>query len=83
MKPPVLPDRNLSDGQRVDVPGWDVRAVWTPGHSPGHTCFNVGDDVLLSGDHVLPEITPHIGLYRIDDRAARSAWATTCTRCCG
>ena len=66
MKPPVLPDRNLSDGQRVDVPGWDVRAIWTPGHSPGHTCFNVGRDVLLSGDHVLPEITPHIGLYRID-----------------
>ena len=48
------------------MPGWDVRAVWTPGHSPGHTCFNVGNDVLLSGDHVLPEITPHIGLYRID-----------------
>ena len=66
MKPPVLPDRNLSDGLRVDVPGWDVRAIWTPGHSPGHTCFNVGQDVLLSGDHVLPEITPHIGLYRID-----------------
>jgi glyoxylase-like metal-dependent hydrolase (beta-lactamase superfamily II) len=68
MKPPELPDRHLTDGERVDVPGWDVRAVWTPGHSPGHTCFNVGGDVLLTGDHVLPEITPHIGLYRIDDQ---------------
>jgi glyoxylase-like metal-dependent hydrolase (beta-lactamase superfamily II) len=67
MPPPVLPDRNLSDGLRVDVPGWDVRAIWTPGHSPGHTCFNVNRDLLMSGDHVLPEITPHIGLYRLDD----------------
>ena len=20
-------------------PGWDLRTVWTPGHSPGHVCF--------------------------------------------
>jgi glyoxylase-like metal-dependent hydrolase (beta-lactamase superfamily II) len=59
---PALPTRLFADGDVVDVPGWTVRAVWTPGHSPGHTCFVV-DDLLIAGDHVLPRITPHIGLY--------------------
>lgn len=59
---PALPTRLFADGDVVDVPGWTVRAVWTPGHSPGHTCFVV-DDLLLAGDHVLPRISPHIGLY--------------------
>lgn len=62
--PPALPTRLFGDGDWVDVPGWSVQALWTPGHSPGHTCFLVGgSDFLLSGDHVLPRISPHIGLY--------------------
>ena len=67
-RPPMLaPDRELVDGEHVDVPGWAVAAVWTPGHSPGHTCFRVLDHgLLLSGDHVLPTITPHIALSRAD-----------------
>ena len=67
-RPPMIaPDRELSDGERVDVPGWQVEAVWTPGHSPGHTCFRVPDHgLLLAGDHVLPSSTPHIGLSRAD-----------------
>ena len=65
--PLVQPDRTLDDGMDVDVPGWRVQAVWTPGHSPGHTCFRVPDDgLLLAGDHVLPTITPHIGMSRSD-----------------
>jgi glyoxylase-like metal-dependent hydrolase (beta-lactamase superfamily II) len=64
---PALPTRLFADGDVVDVPGWTVRAVWTPGHSPGHTCFAVdGPDLLLAGDHVLPRISPHIGLYDED-----------------
>jgi glyoxylase-like metal-dependent hydrolase (beta-lactamase superfamily II) len=63
----IEPDRELSDGQRVDVPGWRVDAVWTPGHSPGHTCFRVPDHaLLLAGDHILPTITPHIAISRAD-----------------
>ena len=43
--------------------GTGLRAVWTPGHTPGHLCFyDEQQDVLLTGDHVLPRITPHIGL---------------------
>ena len=64
---PVLPDREIADRQAVDVPGRRVRAVWTPGHSPGHTCFHLeAENLLLAGDHLLPEITPHVGLYEMD-----------------
>jgi glyoxylase-like metal-dependent hydrolase (beta-lactamase superfamily II) len=36
--------------------------VWTPGHTPGHLCLHEeAEDVLLTGDHVLPRITPNIG----------------------
>lgn len=60
----VAPDVLLEDGARPDVPGWDLTAVWTPGHSPGHLCFwEPRNRVLLSGDHVLPRITPNIGFH--------------------
>ncbi|WUH97099.1 MBL fold metallo-hydrolase [Spirillospora sp. NBC_00431] len=65
--PPAIPDRELSDGDLVDLPGRRLRAVWTPGHSPGHICLHLEDgDRVFTGDHVLPRITPHIGLYPYD-----------------
>lgn len=52
------PDLLVEDGQRPPIPGWDLRAIWTPGHSPGHLCFwEPRENLLLSGDHVLPTIT--------------------------
>src|SRR5262249_48707026 len=51
----VMPDVLLEDGERPDVPGWDLSAIWTPGHSPGHLCFwEPRHQLMLSGDHVLP-----------------------------
>ena len=58
---PVFPDVLLDDGARPEVPGWDLTAIWTPGHSPGHLCFYESkQELMLSGDHVLPRITPNI-----------------------
>ncbi len=58
---PVLPDVLLEDGAKPEVPGWDLTAIWTPGHSPGHLCFYESrQELMLSGDHVLPRITPNI-----------------------
>jgi glyoxylase-like metal-dependent hydrolase (beta-lactamase superfamily II) len=58
------PDVLFEDGRRVDISGWDLRTVWTPGHSPGHVCFYSHEHrLLLSGDHVLPRITPNIGVH--------------------
>lgn len=61
---PAAPDRAIEDGALMDVPGRAVRALWTPGHSPGHTCFHLEDSgELLTGDHVLPGITPVVTVY--------------------
>jgi glyoxylase-like metal-dependent hydrolase (beta-lactamase superfamily II) len=61
---PVHPDVLLEDGARPEVPGWDLTAIWTPGHSPGHLCFYESSrQLMLSGDHVLPRITPNIPFH--------------------
>lgn len=58
------PDKLLEDDQKLDLPGWDLRTIWTPGHSPGHIClFSDRHQLLLSGDHVLPRITPNISFH--------------------
>jgi glyoxylase-like metal-dependent hydrolase (beta-lactamase superfamily II) len=48
----------LQDGDIVD--GWQV--VELPGHADGHLGFLRGG-VLAAGDHLLPDITPTVGLY--------------------
>ncbi|MFI6324131.1 MBL fold metallo-hydrolase [Nonomuraea sp. NPDC050556] len=58
------PDRLVEDGDLLELGGWDLRAVWTPGHSPGHLCFVAPDRrVLFSGDHVLAKITPIVAVH--------------------
>jgi glyoxylase-like metal-dependent hydrolase (beta-lactamase superfamily II) len=55
------PDRLLEDGDVADLPGWRMRAVHTPGHTPGHLCFaEERTGLFFSGDHVLPRISPNI-----------------------
>ena len=57
------PDVLLEDGDKPEVPGWDLVSVWTPGHTAGHLCFYERDlRLMLSGDHVLPRITPNISV---------------------
>ncbi len=57
----AVPDRLLEDGEHADFPGWRMRAVHTPGHTPGHLCFAEEETRLFfSGDHVLPRISPNI-----------------------
>ncbi len=58
------PDVLLEDGDEPRLPGWDLRAIWTPGHSPGHVCFySDSRRLLLSGDHILPRITPNVSVH--------------------
>ncbi|MCU1607823.1 MAG: Beta-lactamase-like Metallo-hydrolase [Modestobacter sp.] len=57
----AVPDRLLHDGDLADLPGWALRAVHTPGHTPGHLCFSEErTGLFFSGDHVLPRISPNI-----------------------
>jgi glyoxylase-like metal-dependent hydrolase (beta-lactamase superfamily II) len=49
---------SLSCGDRA----WTV--VYTPGHSRSHIClFSATDGLLVSGDHLLPTVTPHIDFH--------------------
>lgn len=58
------PDRLLDDGDLLPIPGRQVRAVWTPGHTPGHLCLHdAAAGVLLTGDHLLPRISPNVGVH--------------------
>jgi glyoxylase-like metal-dependent hydrolase (beta-lactamase superfamily II) len=61
------PDREVHDGDLIDAPGRRLRVIWTPGHSPGHICLQLQDTgQLFTGDHVLSDTTPNIGLYADD-----------------
>ena len=72
-----MPDRFLVDGERPLGPGSPLVALHTPGHTPGHVCFYDSDrNVVLTGDHILPRITPNISPApgETDDIARRSTW---------
>ncbi|MGH9675217.1 MAG: MBL fold metallo-hydrolase [Bryobacteraceae bacterium] len=59
---PLQPDRLLTGGERIPTALGDLEVICTPGHSPGHLCLYSHDRrLLLSGDHLLPGITPNIG----------------------
>jgi glyoxylase-like metal-dependent hydrolase (beta-lactamase superfamily II) len=60
----TLPDVFLQGGERISTGFFDFEVMWTPGHSPGHIClYEPAKKILLSGDHILPQITPNISLY--------------------
>jgi glyoxylase-like metal-dependent hydrolase (beta-lactamase superfamily II) len=64
VEPMVRADRLIEHDELIVVPGLRLRAVWTPGHTPGHLCFlDETHDLLLTGDHILPRITPNISSY--------------------
>jgi glyoxylase-like metal-dependent hydrolase (beta-lactamase superfamily II) len=51
----------VGDDQVVVLGGAEWQVVHTPGHTGDHIClFDPVHGTLLSGDHVLPTITPHI-----------------------
>lgn len=48
-----VPDRTLSDGDRLMLGDTTLRAIHTPGHASNHLCFLLEEDALLiSGDHI-------------------------------
>jgi glyoxylase-like metal-dependent hydrolase (beta-lactamase superfamily II) len=58
---PPTPGRTLVDGEEFQLAGRTWIARHTPGHTVDHLCLHdPTEGLLLSGDHVLPTITPHI-----------------------
>jgi len=62
---PAIPDALLADGDEIPLgDGRRFEVVWTPGHTAGHCCLLLQPDgILFVGDHLLPKITPHVGVY--------------------
>jgi len=61
---PTPPDILLRDGDSITTGEFTFRVIWTPGHSSGHLClYETEKKILLSGDHILPKITPNISVH--------------------
>ena len=62
---PAAPDHLLGDEDEILLAdGRSLEVIWTPGHTPGHCCLLLQPDrILFVGDHLLPRITPHVGLW--------------------
>lgn len=64
------PTRLLEDGDLLALPGRNVRVIATPGHTAGHICLvDLDDRLIMTGDHVLPRITPNVGLGTRQDNS--------------
>lgn len=56
------PTEWLTDGQLIHLESRTLEVVRTPGHTRGHVVLRDTEaGLLLTGDHVLPHITPSIG----------------------
>ena len=52
-------------GETFAAGGREWSVVYTPGHARSHIClWSAADGLLISGDHLLPTITPHIDFER-------------------
>lgn len=61
---PTEPAVQLEGAELIEMGTRHVRVEWTPGHSPGHICLYDGRERLLfAGDHILPDLSPNIGLH--------------------
>jgi glyoxylase-like metal-dependent hydrolase (beta-lactamase superfamily II) len=60
---PDAPQVKLEDGDTISNDTFEFEVLWTPGHSPGHICLYERERrFILTGDHVLYDTTPHVGL---------------------
>jgi glyoxylase-like metal-dependent hydrolase (beta-lactamase superfamily II) len=58
-----MPDWTLLGGEDLSWGHFHFKVIFTPGHAPGHVClYDRQKRVLLSGDHVLPGITPSVSM---------------------
>lgn len=64
------PDSWLRDEDKIAIGDRTLQVLATPGHTRGHIVLrDENEGVLFAGDHVLPHITPSIGLERAPEPA--------------
>jgi len=55
------PTQRVTDADVLELGGREWVSVHTPGHTEDHLClWDADSGVMITGDHVLPTITPHI-----------------------
>lgn len=60
----------LTDGQEIEIGGRAWRVIVGTGHSPEHACLYCAElGVLISGDQILPKITPNISVWASEPAA--------------
>jgi glyoxylase-like metal-dependent hydrolase (beta-lactamase superfamily II) len=78
-----FPDEWIDDGAEIVVDAGSparrvLEAVATPGHTRGHVVFaDPAAELLFSGDHVLPRITPSLGLEPAPARSPLADFLTS------
>lgn len=54
----------VREGDRIEIGDYCFTCIETPGHTPGHVClYDENHKILISGDHILPKITPNISRW--------------------
>lgn len=60
--------RFLQEGDTLNYGDYLFRCVETPGHTKGHMClYEAEKNILVSGDHILGEITPNISAWSYEE----------------
>jgi len=68
------------DGDEIQVGRYRLVCMEVPGHSPGHTClYEKEKKFLVSGDHLLEDITPAI-LLHLDGRNPLAEYLSSLSR---
>nr|WP_241664596.1 MBL fold metallo-hydrolase [Ningiella ruwaisensis] len=70
VKPIPLSYKRLHEHQNIQIGKYQWQVLIGRGHSPEHAClYCEKKNVLISGDHVLPNISPNIGAYSTEPEA--------------
>jgi glyoxylase-like metal-dependent hydrolase (beta-lactamase superfamily II) len=65
------PDTYAIESELIELESRTLRVVSTPGHTRGHvSLMDEANALLFTGDHVLPHITPSIGVEPFNDGLA-------------
>jgi glyoxylase-like metal-dependent hydrolase (beta-lactamase superfamily II) len=73
IKPELMQHFTPVDGDEImPIGNYAFRCISTPGHSPGHIClYEPSEKILVSGDHILFDITPNINSWPIMENALK------------
>ena len=62
--------KRMQDGERWQFAGQEWEVIVGRGHSPEHAClFDRSRNILISGDQILPTISPNVGVWPTEPKA--------------